>query len=431
MTKTRTIEIRNTAEELFRKSLQETLILTNDEKDSFIEEMKLHEIELKLQNTELIKMQNELRQIKDNYAELYDLAPFADLTLDYNSNIVDINKTGIIDLELSTSSNLNINFNKFVADDFKVDYELWFKSIITNRSKCSAELKLVIGNRNMDIKLSGYYLPKPKVIRTVFIDITDQKNKERELAKALEELEIANNQNKKYALELEKNNTTKEKLLSIVSHDLRGPLSVLTLIDKDLIDDIRANCDSVSNDKITLLSKSSKYIFGMLENLLTWVQLQRNKIAVNKQQIDISYIIDSVIDSLRPTAKAKDITIIIEMPKSCYYDSDINILQSIFTNLIYNAIKFSNQQSKINIVLEKYNDYLLFKVEDSGIGIPSERIKTLFDPKYASSSTGTAKETGSGLGLILTYEFINMLNGKINVQSEIGKGTTFTVLLPN
>lgn len=232
------------------------------------------------------------------------------------------------------------------------------------------------------------------------------------------------------ARQLRELNQTKDKFFSVIAHDLRNPFHGLVGLTQVLVEDF----DTMETEKVkrfhNLIYQSAKQGYQLVLNLLEWIRSQTGRINFNPERLDLGKIISDNIKLARTTAQNKNITLINKVEPSLIIWADYNMIHTVFRNLISNAIKFSNLGGTVTVVGEKEDGKVILKVIDQGIGMDEETRKNLFRIDIAQSSKGTAGETGTGLGLILCKEFVARHNGEIRVESEKGKGSTFTVILP-
>jgi signal transduction histidine kinase len=229
----------------------------------------------------------------------------------------------------------------------------------------------------------------------------------------------------KQKLELEIANNTKDKFFSIIAHDLRSPFSALVGLCELLSESYDKLSDNDRKLYINDLYEASNNTFRLLENLLTWSRIQQGNIKIEKKELDISSLIENSILPHQATAKLKKISIINIVPAHSNVLIDKNSIETVIINLINNALKFTNQGGTINISSKEKDNKLIISITDSGVGMTKQQIDLLFRIDENISTLGTNKETGTGLGLILCKEFIELNNGKIWVESEKGKGSTF------
>ena len=228
--------------------------------------------------------------------------------------------------------------------------------------------------------------------------------------------------------ELQKLNNTQNKFFSIIGHDIKQPLNAIEgllgllqneeIKDPDLVDIVKG------------LTKSTKNTTSLLNNLLRWARSQTGDLKYLPVQLDLNNIVEAALETLHFQAKEKSIKIINQTPGKILYRGDRDMLSTIFRNLLSNAVKFTNPGGTIEIETEKRKDSIVFIVKDSGIGMTPEEVDSLFKLDKQISTVGTSGEMGTGLGLILCSDFTNKHGGHIEVESEIDKGTQFTVVLP-
>lgn len=225
----------------------------------------------------------------------------------------------------------------------------------------------------------------------------------------------------------------RDKLYSVIAHDLRSPLSSVKMILNLLVSELK-NC-GISNDLYELLDESNRTtenLFILLDNLLKWTKNQIGKLHLTIQKIDIVGITHGLIDLYSLMTQGKNIKInVISDTESIEITSDTDIFKTIIRNLMSNAIKFSYSGSKINIYIKEKENSVEICVEDFGCGISPERqALILADKEIGYTSYGTNNEEGSGLGLNLCKEFTEKLGGKIWFESELNKGSKFYISLP-
>lgn len=225
---------------------------------------------------------------------------------------------------------------------------------------------------------------------------------------------------------LEKLNVEKDKLFSIVSHDLRSPMNGIL----GLTGMIREEVESFSKDHIremaTSIHTSAGSIIQLLQGLMEWSQLQRGNISYNPQPLLLHPLINKSIKVLMETAKAKSITVISTIPETISVLADNNMLESVCRNLISNAIKFTPKGGQIEIeASESGLNTILIAVKDDGIGMSRDILDKLFSLSAKINRKGTEGELSSGLGLILCKELIVKQGGKVWAESEENKGSTF------
>lgn len=230
--------------------------------------------------------------------------------------------------------------------------------------------------------------------------------------------------------ELEVANVAKDKFFSIISHDLRGPFTSTLGMSEILINyPDRFTKDEIVN-KVSNIYEQLKLQFNLLEKLLDWSRVQRGKMEFRPQEISINELIKSPLNNLRENLEQKDINfeIITSLNlEQIKLNVDEFMMNSIISNLISNAIKFTKRNGNIYVKINQLNDAIELIIEDDGIGMKSEVVQNLFRLDINYTSVGTEKEKGTGLGLILVKEFVEKNNGLIFVESIENKGSKFTL----
>lgn len=221
---------------------------------------------------------------------------------------------------------------------------------------------------------------------------------------------------------------TKNKFFNIIAHDLRNPLtSVVNFL--DLLKD--EGTDSATNIKIVeALGDSSKTSLTLLDNLLKWSKVQTGNISFNVEEIDLVKIVTDQIQVQKHIADDKNVQIDLECSFNGRLRGDKNLIGSVIRNLLSNAIKFSHNGGVVVVDISKKDTMASISVEDSGIGIPKEYLDKLFDITEVTTQKGTSNEKGSGIGLVLSKEFVEMHEGTLAIESEESRGTLVEITLP-
>jgi ligand-binding sensor domain-containing protein/signal transduction histidine kinase len=225
--------------------------------------------------------------------------------------------------------------------------------------------------------------------------------------------------------ELKEMNASKDKIFSIISHDLRSPLGNI----KNMIDLLTVQPERFDEEKrgkiFENFSEITKSTFYLIDNLLNWTRSQRGLIVYDPQIFLVTPIIFEVLSLLKPMYDKKKISIINNIDESTLAYGDINMVKTIFRNLISNAVKFTGINGEIEISAKNEGETIEFAIRDNGIGISEDNLKNLLENKEINTSYGTGRETGSGLGLILCRDFIMKNGGSFRVESKLNEGSTF------
>lgn len=272
------------------------------------------------------------------------------------------------------------------------------------------------------------------LISTVVITViylTNSIKKSKQLKKLNNEISGQQEELIKYANELQVANDTKNTFFSIISHDLRSPFhSILGLSDVLMVDYDQLS-DLEKKNILKVLNDSANNVYKLLDNLLNWAQSQTGSIKYDPVYFDINELINEVINLTWNYALSKKVTIDYQSQFNINVFADKNTLETVIRNIISNAIKFSYLESKIIINVEKNENYVNIVVKDFGIGINEGELSNLFLVSKKNIRYGTSGEKGSGLGLMLCKEFIELNKGKIYIESVENAGTTVKLQIPS
>jgi signal transduction histidine kinase len=226
--------------------------------------------------------------------------------------------------------------------------------------------------------------------------------------------------------DLEVLNNTKDKFFSIVAHDLKSPLNSLKAFSSLLID----HFDHLNKDEIVTMSQrlriSVDNTIKMADNLITWARIQMNDYQHNEEVFKVKDIASNICEVYKNIALEKGIDLSYSVGESITIIGDKNQIEFIIRNLVNNAIKFTHKNGLVSLTAKLLSSgEVQISVSDNGVGISDEAKSKLFSISKTQSTNGTAGEKGSGLGLMLSYEFVKLSGGQIEIESNVSKGTTF------
>lgn len=230
---------------------------------------------------------------------------------------------------------------------------------------------------------------------------------------------------------LKLNVQTKDKLFSIIAHDLKSPFNALVGLTEILSDKIDSLSTSEIKEISTHVNKSSNKVLILIDNLLNWARSQTGKIKIQPEFINIKDIADACFEVAAISANEKNITLKSKLTKQDIAFADKDTITTVIRNLISNSIKFTNNNGEVTIWAYNRNEVIEIFISDTGVGIDKENLDKLFSIDKKISTKGTNHESGTGLGLIICKEFIEKNEGSIDVESEPNVGTTFIITLPN
>lgn len=231
--------------------------------------------------------------------------------------------------------------------------------------------------------------------------------------------------------ELRKTIIGRDKLYSVIAHDLRSPMGSIKMVLNMLI--LNLPSDTIGPEMyelLTMANQTTEDVFSLLDNLLKWTKSQIGKLKVVYQDIDMVEVTEGVIEIFSMVAELKKISIRLETPSKLDVHADIDMIKTVIRNLLSNAIKFSNEETEILVTVQEQEGMAVVSVKDSGCGIDEENQKKLLHTDTHFSTFGTNNEEGSGLGLLLCQDFVIKNGGRLWFTSAKGEGSTFSFSIP-
>lgn len=390
-------------------------IITNEENEPV-------EIKGAIQDvTELKKIELSLKESEENYRMLFESMPVGLAISDINGKIIYGNKKSRILLGVSRTElkqgDIDVSRWKFIKKDgFPISFED-LKAYTENRSIENLEIGIIKENQKLTwLNVTAAPMQKPTEILIAIIDISEKIEREKQLQELTGKLRELN--------------ATKDKFFSIIAHDLKNPFNSILGFSDLLIKNVSKYTYDEIERFMGIIHSTSQNAYNLLENLLNWSRSQTGTIEFCPHLYEITDIILANVEFVENLALKKNISINFSPEEKFLVEIDKNMMDTVFRNLLTNAIKFSYPGGKIDIEANELKNHYEISITDYGIGIDSENLEKLFriDNKY--SSFGTSQEKGSGLGLIICKEFVERNNGKISVKSEFQKGSVFAVMLP-
>lgn len=259
------------------------------------------------------------------------------------------------------------------------------------------------------------FSPKYGHFAAVYEDITQRKKVESELQNSEKQLRELN--------------ATKDKFFSIIAHDLRSPFTSIIGLSEMMTTE--EDIDPTQMKEFAeMIYQSSIKTYELIDNLLSWASSQTGKIKNSPCEVNLHTLVNDIFSNINEKALLKKIALKNKIEKNTIIKADVDLLKTVFRNLVTNAIKFTNLEGEVNISVSKASKKTTICVEDNGIGIQKEDLPDLFRIDVNKISIGKSDEKGNGLGLIICKEFVEIMGGKIYAESELGKGSKFIFSLP-
>lgn len=383
-----------------------------------------NEVILPLSKSYEISLQENLREIKkDNYYlfyQLYERENKSNEAFDYFKKYTNV-KDNILNENLV--NNITNMIVKFEMANTETENEL----LRAEKALQASELENQKNIRNYIIIITILALI---LIIALSVLVKNKNRNAEQVALQKQEVDNLNKELAKRNKELKNSNETKDKLFSIISHDLRNPAGVLVNYCDYLNSEIEGLDPEVLKDISFSIKKSSESIMELVNNLLDWSRSQMGKIVVNPEKVSLSAIFKHVKTIYENYAKLKKLTLDIKLEDEIHVLADLHMIDSVLRNLVSNSLKFTPSGGIIQLTAVVENGMCVISVIDNGVGMSEALRNTLLSSDYNTSQIGTDNEKGTGLGLLLSKEFIKLNGGTIGLQSEEGKGSRFWFKLP-
>jgi len=423
-----------------------------------VHELRVHKIELEMQNEELSRIRDELEESRDRYAEIFDFAPIGNCVIDVKGVITEINHFASRMLGHPRSMLIQRRFAVFVEEKYRGLYAEFIKHLFSSEEHMVVELKLLSkGGTSFFARVDGIRTQGGDSWCLIAIsDISTTKNAEELLSRDKEHLELLvaektkelNEKNDLIKTILRKDNISLRKKVdqrtleliqaqealdrsrrmadigrfsATIAHEMRNPLSAI----KAAAYNIKKKANNSTLDKnIDTINKKVSESDSIIDNLLSFTRIRQT----NFEKHNIRAMLEDAISTIKNKRPNMDVAVISDFktPPNAVIKADITQMQMLFTNLIDNAFQSLPKQTgtvKVSLRLNTNSEYEV-QVVDTGSGIDDKDRAKIFEPFF------TTKVSGSGIGLTLCKEIVEVHRGKIEVKTTKGKGSVFTVTLP-
>jgi len=327
-----------------------------------------------------------------------------------------------------------------IAGMFEKGFEFltFIDDLNMNRKAAFQECFRLVDGRTMEVDYIPVFLGKEYNGRLWhFRDVTERISSQEQLRrnqellmKKTEDLTKLNEKLSKSETELIKTNAEKDRFFSILAHDLRHPFSPILGFSEMMMEEAESLSTGEVKEYAGVIFNSSTYLLKLVENLLEWSRVQSGRIKIEPVLFNVRDLVFDSVNVYKNNAENKGVTIKCEIPSDLNAVADLYCIDTVIRNLLSNAIKFTDKDGTVKISANIRNNVVSVKIEDTGIGMSEGAIQKLFKLDAQFSTPGTQREKGTGLGLILVKDFIELNNGEIKVESKVGVGTAITFTLP-
>ncbi len=322
-------------------------------------------------------------------------------------------------------------FTQFGEKDFFGEYSLIDSSVRSATVTAIETTHLLRLNQEDFYKIIKDNIEVSKaVLKALIKRLRDNNILEEKLTQNNLKIERQRDELDKQKKELEELNATKDKFFTIIAHDLKNPFNTVIGLSELLIERYDTYDSNKIKEFIRQINKFSNNAYNLLEDLLKWAKSQTGRMEVKPEKVEVFELAIENMNLFQEKAEKKGVKINANIKMGLFAYVDRNMINTVLRNLISNSVKFTNSGDIINIEAESINEHIEIIVTDTGIGVPEENLKKIFKIDSHISTQGTADEVGTGLGLIISREFVEKNGGTINVKSKEGNGTQFMFTVP-
>ncbi|MBP1468500.1 PAS domain S-box protein [Candidatus Chloroploca sp. M-50] len=392
------------------------------------DELRTSEEKYRLLSEEL---EERVKQRTTEVRDLYEHAPTGYYSLNADGHVVAINQTALTWLGYVREEVLGASFESFVTRTSTAVFKEAFAELKKRGEMLNIECEMkrkdgstfpALLNSVAILDAYGNYLQS----RSTIFDHTERKHAEDALRFSRDQLSTANTA-------LQKASRAKNEFLANMSHELRTPLNGILGMAEILLEEIRGPLNERQRKMVAVIESSGRHLLSLINDILDLSKIEAGKLAIHIEQIAVADICETSLVFIKEPAMKKGIKVEFDLdPQVVIVRADVRRLKQILINLLSNAVKFTPSKGQVTLQVrgDVEHQTLDFTVIDTGIGIDPEDLKRLFTPFTQVDSSLTRGHEGTGLGLALVMELVELHGGSVKVASDVGAGSTFTVCLP-
>lgn len=423
------VDLRKKAEELdniTNRYPNDLSTLSPEEIQSTLHELKVHQIELEMQNEELRRIQEELDISRERYFELYDLAPIGYCTLHDSGLILETNLT--LSTQLGTIRQYLVNkpLSQFILEEDQPGFYQYRKQLRETKKSQELEIRMIRADK------STFWMQLSAIIsedrhttptyRMVFQDISDRKTAQLALKNLNEELE---NRVKIRTTDLENSTNAMKSFSYTVSHDLRSPLRAIDGFTALLEEKCQEKLDAEGKRLLKVIRDNTKQMNQLIADLLDLAKVTNSELT--QSPIDMDQLVKDIYQEVISLEDQKRITFTVEKLMEAY--GDPHLIHQVWTNLLSNAVKFSRNKENPTILVQSYlkQNQTVYLIKDNGCGFNPDYKNKLF---HAFQRLHTTEYEGTGIGLVIVDRIVLRHSGRVWADGEEGQGASFYFSLP-
>ena len=383
---------------------------------TLLHELQVHQIELEMQNETLRTTQAMLQTALSRTSNLFDFAPIPYLTTDFQGKIDQANHAAARFFDEPRAILTQSNLQSFICDEYLLHFNVLMQKAIASGIGESTEIKLDIGGKMAWVVLNLFREPRLKACLIALEDVTEKKRLEEQVRERIRDLELADRH--------------KTEFLATLAHELRNPMSPLLMIAELL------KADVVDPERLSwalkMIHRQIKHLARLVDDLLDVSRISRGQINLKRQVVDLTVLLPEAVEMCQPLIDAAQHQLTVQLPaEPVEVMGDPVRLVQVVSNLLNNAVKFTEPGGQLTLTLDARYGHALITVKDNGLGIDPSLLSHVFEQFGQVDISAEKSKGGLGVGLYLAKALVLLHGGTIKVVSPgLGQGAEFTVQLP-
>lgn len=420
----------STPSDLLRTKAEERLAHASDDislprsAEEMLHELQVHQIELEMQNEELRRAQLALEMARDRYVDLYEFAPVGYLTLSHEAQINSINLTGSAMLGEDRKKLFHRSFSRLIVPEHHDHWQRFFADALETMDKQTCEITLQqIDGKRLDVRLDSLLITTEDArteLRIALTDVSEQKRLEKVLQENNSDLVKAKSV-------VDKANLAKSDFISSMSHELRSPLNAI-LGFAQLLEAGTPLPTPSQKARIDQIIQAGWYLLGMINEILDLAMIESGRQPMTMESWSLSEVLFDCQAMIEPQAAKSGIRVDFpQLDAPCFVYADRTRLKQILINLLSNAIKYNRTGGSVDVAVHtNIGGRVHIGVQDTGDGLSPDKLKQLFQP-FNRMGQQAGSEEGSGIGLVVSKRLVELMGGRIGVESVVGVGSVFWI----